>query len=282
MQNPKSLPRRIDFLNTGLFFGQHKVMERVGPADVGHADANENTLIIDEFPMVGIIPELLSGCLPDRQGDILKQYIALHKEEIHEETLVLTDVGVWNKVFKRKTMCRNLFLPISIGGMGISPPSGFEWDLTINQMKLASFLYSAEPCLKAEQRPLRGFDVPSHHVERIVPWVLASKDPQERVYKLRFVKTPNRKAWKTISRGFLPYVTSLNHLVTGSLEGVSVSPVPSFVPTRCEFLECPEAIKADHSRTAFLYQYDIDAMTCSSWDGFLPREVAEDQIFHFR
>lgn len=102
-------PVQIDFLNTGLFFGQNKVMGRTDDS-VG-AITNCSS----------VINQLLKGALPGKQCLLLARYLSAHKEEI-----------------ARECMGRNLFIPVQLGGMGAVAPAGWSWKATARQIQDAT------------------------------------------------------------------------------------------------------------------------------------------------
>jgi hypothetical protein len=124
-------PWQIDFLNTGLFFGQHKVQQSDKTIEKSsnlyshdlakshHEDSSTN--------LVSNINCLLQGSLPGRQADLLSKYLGKHQESIKKECLFRID---------GKMASRNLFLPISIGGMGVVSPCGFSYRTTLQQKAL--------------------------------------------------------------------------------------------------------------------------------------------------
>ena len=108
---------------------------------------------------------------------------------------------------------RNLFLPRSIGGMGVLPPIGFKYKVTSSQKRLAHYhLKDAEQtgCYIDTQSPLRGYDI--REVEEITqPWDLkASLDMVDR-FNLRKVPVPTRTTWSWLKKGIVlssPWSTS--------------------------------------------------------------------------
>lgn len=86
-------PRYIPFLNTGLFYGQHKVL--------GKADTDDKSPIGRKC---SVFNKVVEGAWNGKQRDIAKQYMALHRHKIKEEC-----------------RGRNLFIPVSLGGMGVEP-----------------------------------------------------------------------------------------------------------------------------------------------------------------
>lgn len=103
--------RQINFLNTGLFFGNSKVM-RVDSVD--GTDASISTRL-------DVLGALLSGCWSSNQElDLAKMYFALHKAEIHVEA-----------------QGRNYFIHRSLGGCGAALPTGWKWTTTARHRAIA-------------------------------------------------------------------------------------------------------------------------------------------------
>jgi len=134
-------PWQIDFLNSGLFFGQSKV----------HDDEEKNE--------VTIINRLLEGCLPGRSSSLLSMYLHRNKEGINRITSVPFEGGLIN---------RNLFLPISVGGMGVEKPPGFRCHVTRDQMKLALSISATVP-FGTIGSPIFGYPV-EESTQPIFPW----------------------------------------------------------------------------------------------------------------
>jgi hypothetical protein len=105
-------PWQIDFFNTGLFYGQNKVLQK------------DTTLDAESLThRAPVIPVLLKGALPGRQHDVLRRYLRRWKSDLSEEL-----------------QGRNLFIHTSLGGMGIPRPAGWSWRVTERQRKLATDL----------------------------------------------------------------------------------------------------------------------------------------------
>jgi hypothetical protein len=162
------VPRRINFLNVGLLFGQHKVQNRE-TAESHH----------DQFSShASCLSEVLSGCFGKKE-DILKKYLSLHKEEIRREQEILVKWEDSGKL-RRELLCRNLFLPIASGGLGVPAPEGFRNKITRGQRRLACALYYKyhnDGLVLDTQRPLRGWEVqvkPDPVLK--VPWFYTSSE----------------------------------------------------------------------------------------------------------
>jgi len=226
----KDTPHQIDFLNTGLFFGQRKVQGGSETASNHHDDG----LSEGKIP---IIPQLLKGSLPGRQDELMKLYLSKHKAEIFKESQFKCDTGTVS-VFPFRTATRNLFLPISIGGFGIVAPRGFKFEVTSRQKQLAARLRG--DCL-LETNTMRPFALPyesfrtsighSHSVtEMIYEWrpayeaethleILSSPWAIKGVLSLMFesrlkgVEIPTKRWWKTLKLGFFPLARSDHVLI---------------------------------------------------------------------
>jgi hypothetical protein len=131
---PSSSPAVVGFLNTGLFFGQHKVMARV--ADLGG----------DEWytaPYISVLTKVWEGAWPRLRCKLLAEYISLHAKEIRHES-----------------RGRNLFLPVSVGGHGQTMPEGFRNVLSTEQQSVASAVFD-ESFMVPDERPLpEGREIP--------------------------------------------------------------------------------------------------------------------------
>lgn len=120
-----NLPKQISFLNTGLFFGCHKVQGKDEKRDLAEAHTGIASTI------VGNTNQLLSGSLPGRESILLGRFLHQNREAVLDETkcglIVLTGQ---RRKYVRSEYHRNLFLPISLGGMGVTPPIGWKFRIT--------------------------------------------------------------------------------------------------------------------------------------------------------
>lgn len=153
-------PCQIDFLNTGLFFGQHKVMGRVG-ADVEEGSKSSTTSVIDTF---------LSGALPGRQAELLGEFLHQNAPAIRQET-----------------RGRNLFIAKSLGGMGVRRPVGFRLRATVGQMQLAGVLYSLtdNPMVAIQPYFRKVYRTAASKIEPWVPMVSSPKELRELTSRFR-------------------------------------------------------------------------------------------------
>lgn len=103
--------RQVNFLNTGLFFGNSKVMrvDSIAGSDV------------KDMGRLAVVGALLSGCWSARQElDLAKMYFALHRDEIQAEA-----------------QGRNYFIHRSLGGCGATVPEGWVWTTTARHRAIA-------------------------------------------------------------------------------------------------------------------------------------------------
>lgn len=137
LHKKNSTPWRIPFLNTGLFFGVHKVQKddkRANGIETDTASAHTGTAP----NLVGNLNLILDGTLPGRQCEILAKFIAINAEYIRDETLCEGRSLRSNGTLKKAFFSRNLFLHTSLGGMGVVPPVGFRYKITKIQRELAA------------------------------------------------------------------------------------------------------------------------------------------------
>jgi hypothetical protein len=156
-------PWRIDFLNTGLFFGQHKVQNRVELAGAHMSD--------DSGSCIANINTVLSGSLPGRQSSLLSLFLVQRREEIGREAGALLEVHLGGEKTHRP-FTRNLFIAKSLGGFGVDLPLGFKTKITRNQKRVAAMRMF-------DQRPVSRASVPEGDVrldcpERSFPWSMGS------------------------------------------------------------------------------------------------------------
>jgi hypothetical protein len=141
-------PYQINYLNAGLFFGQHKVQgstEKMELARDHHSPDPSSGLVVN-------INTLLSGSLQKegKEVELLKEFLSVHGPEIAKECLM------W---VKHRSYTRNLFIPISLGGMGVVPPMGWKYKISKLDLRLALTSIQSNCCPIDSQLPLRGFEV---------------------------------------------------------------------------------------------------------------------------
>jgi hypothetical protein len=150
-----SSPKYIPFLNVGLFFGQNKVMGGHGDDVIG--------LDEDEKSYVTVINRILDGALPGKGKDVMAQYLTRFSTEI-----------------KAECQGRNLFLPISLGGMGVTQPEGFTSKVTAVQRLVARAIFDDSPygvisALPVERQHLEG-SLPDAPQPVTAPWLSGLPD----------------------------------------------------------------------------------------------------------
>jgi hypothetical protein len=165
-------PWRIDFLNSGLFFGQHKVQ---GKADSGDEQKSESCAVN--------LTQILQGSLPGRQASLTSEFLKFNSDKIRKETLFYLD-GV--------PCSRNVFLPTCVGGLGVPSPIGFKFRITLEQRILASIIARN---LVISARPIQGYEVNQEQslLRRVYDYMPAETEPS----KVRSLSTdkpiPKRK-----------------------------------------------------------------------------------------
>jgi len=188
LDKPNATPWQINYLNAGLFFGQHKVQERVDTGDLTVSEDGLNCRIAEpeqvayllgaahlgQDPAKGLavnLNVLLDGSLPGRQTSLLKRFLLEHPEDLRRECSMVV------KVRGRPHLAtRNLFLPLSLGGMGVNAPCGWKYEVKPVQQQIAL------ACLESSTAPIScGFPLPGYplsdlETELTVPWVKRSSE----------------------------------------------------------------------------------------------------------
>jgi len=152
-------PYQINYLNTGLYFGQNKVLSKKSIKGEDNRDTRPN--------VTTVLNRVLSGSLPGRQATLLKGWLVFHKKSISEDCAI---------EMPRGTHYRNLFLPESMGGMGVNPPRDWRFFVTKDDRKYANSITSGKLLNHCDtQRPLRSTDAISISSSLSVPWNSISK-----------------------------------------------------------------------------------------------------------
>jgi len=154
-------PKAIPFLNSGLYFGQNKVMNKV--SETGSEVQSR----------VSVIEELLRGCragMKSRLQEIFAGYLKRHKAEIFQET------GF-----------RNLFISRGLGGMGLTPHPDLSFRITDSQRRLAYRLYHESRYGHLGYGPLPGPEIRAAPITLMVPWQPILKDTKTDNVSLRRV-----------------------------------------------------------------------------------------------
>lgn len=172
-----STPYTIPFLNVGLMVGNHKVMAKVGSDDS-----------VAESPTAAVVDEVVKGAWGN-PSDVLKMYLAIHANTLRKEL-----------------KGRNLFLPISAGGLGQTAPPGFRYAITKKQLRIAGAILSGGIPLEINERPLpRGRFLKEIEQEKIID-PLALVDDEKAKAKVRLGPETTSK----LLFGFVPYMTAQN------------------------------------------------------------------------
>ena len=154
-------PYQINYLNTGLVFGQHKVQARAaGTAESHHREADG---------CVPNIPAILAGCLPGKQTEVLRYVLTTRRAQIREDCAILLRQGR-----RQHLVSRNLFLPICFGGMGIDPPIGWKYRVKPVDRRLAASLAILSGV--NSESPLEGYQM-EKDLEKVPPWIAKQTEP---------------------------------------------------------------------------------------------------------
>jgi hypothetical protein len=158
LYNRRATPYSIPFLNVGLYFGQGKVL---GGDDVS-----------SERSLTSVIDRLVQGSRPGKQADIFRAYLSRHKHGIRREC---SD--------GRNT--RNLFIPIEMGGMGVSLIDGIDPQITSIQQREAYYHYQMSPHNWLGRGCAPGPPVKEVDVSLKAPWIAVSAEKRSRSYMRR-------------------------------------------------------------------------------------------------
>lgn len=153
-------PLQMNYLNCGLFFGQHKVQARAGEA-ASHHDFTGG--------VVANIDTILEGSLPGKQCELLRDLLQRRKAEIAQDAYCELVVG---RRRRWSSYHRNLFLPTHLGGMGVTPPVG--WKFAIKKIDRCVAFSRLESAPFLDERPTFGCEL-QKFVDPIPPWI--KKDP---------------------------------------------------------------------------------------------------------
>lgn len=221
-------PREIPYLNVGLFF-QSPVQKKEAldeaiareERDLARVKSGLAKSHHDTEGIVACINKLTAGALNEKKlRIILMEYISMHQETIKDETLSYLIVNG-----RRVKHHRNLFTPISVGGMGILPPTGWRFKVKKIERVLAANLMAEFPCDLDFARPLRGFEL-KEALPVDCPWVKPQTLPEPPCYEIKSLK------WKSsrfiLRSGF--FVSAPNR----SVRLVREDPVRSYSTTTVE------------------------------------------------
>jgi len=154
-------PWKIDFLNVGLFFGQHKVQGRSEPSETdsvqsGTSTGTEVAASHHDGPSscVANLNSVLTGSLPGRQCDLLRRFLNYNQEEIRLVTKATTRKG-----WKSRQRTKNLFLPIQHGGCGVEAPVDWHYKISLCDLEVAVEKINSCGANLSFGRPLPGFEL---------------------------------------------------------------------------------------------------------------------------
>jgi hypothetical protein len=231
--NVDSTPWQVNFLNSGLYFGQHKVLSKKKSV-VGRNSCNQTVedlkeekeearrlkraaldsenlveVEIDVLPeslvdreaafsadlleaversrrgeaepqenLASVINLLLKGSLPGEECHLLASFLKLHKKTLAGECRTVVRVGRRGSRFHIIT--RNLFIPISRGGMGVIPPIGWKYEITSNQRMFAYLLDGMNRIpVVPECCPLPGYPVGDLRTTKVMPYDVNQREHNE-------------------------------------------------------------------------------------------------------
>jgi hypothetical protein len=177
---PQVHPWRIDYLNAGLALGRHKIQSReMGVASEDDRKPEGYTCNINT---------VLEGCLPGRQVQMMKWILREKGEVMMQEAAGYASEILHTTIDGRQQSqyvnydglgLRNFFLPIQIGGMGILPPCGWKFKVTMYQ-SARSLEHLLQSSAKASlQRPLPGHELRPVDLDVNEPWVRTCADGKE-------------------------------------------------------------------------------------------------------
>ncbi len=126
--------------------------------------------------LVSNINDLLKGCLPEQRVSVLKEYLKIHRDSIRNETLYI----VTSRRKGPRRAHRNLFLPCSVGGMGVIPPQGWRFKITNDDRLLAQTIERryAAPISVSYGIPLRGYPMGELATHLRAPWEMTESVKQ--------------------------------------------------------------------------------------------------------
>jgi hypothetical protein len=201
-----SLPRQIDFLNVGLFFGVHKVQKQ---NQRGKKVASMNRSIAET--VIGNANHILKGSLPGKECDLIGRFIHQNRDKILDETEATVVVPHGKRMVESKVH-RNIFLPTSLGGMGVLPPIGWKFSIKRIDQVLAYNLSKEYPTLpKTTQLPLPGPEPESISGAKDAPHEKVLKTPDKPIFILRH---QGRLTKKQLPRtGIMRYALTQNTLL---------------------------------------------------------------------
>jgi len=213
VQGKTNTPYQIPYLNAGLFYGEHKVQggseSKETETDLYCRVADDSTLRerfaqahMKADPSRGLVCNLnilLGGSLPGRQGQLLTQFFEYHDPKAlqRECTIAVKRRGHLSLV------TRNIFLPCSVGGMGVVPPCDWKFKVTDTQKWLAGSFLRRIDLPVTTQRPSCGYDLADAPEDVPCPFVKPATETNVSSISVgKAVKVPRR----ALVNGVLHYV----------------------------------------------------------------------------
>lgn len=206
-------PFQINYLNTGLFFGQHKVQGGSELASQHSKNDASKGLVVN-------LNTILAGARPGHESELLQTFLSVHKDEIRKECTV--------KTFRGNYFRRNLFIPISLGGMGVKPPPDWKFYLTKQELYVANGFISKLPdCMYTSQLPLQGYPlIEQLDVEVNVPWSVSVEEKDPLRVPLKQISFPRLRALCRIGMvRYCPFRTCASAVVCVRREAFKAPPL---------------------------------------------------------
>ncbi|GFM95148.1 RNA-dependent RNA polymerase, partial [viral metagenome] len=153
----------IPYLNTGLYFGNNKVMST--------RETDNSEVELEELaPHVAVIDRVVEGALPGKSAEVLRNYVHHHRADLLKEC-----------------RGRNLFVARSLGGFGCRVPCGFTFHVTPSQKSEIFRILSSGTYYNA-QLPSYPRRLSTDGVEILRPWY-DPRLPSAGIKKLRKSKS---------------------------------------------------------------------------------------------
>jgi hypothetical protein len=190
-------PWQINYLNAGLYYGQHKVQSRdLKTTTVEYRGCSEEITTslyaeahLGQDPEKGLVVNmntLMQGCLPGRASRILDSFLRYHGQDILCECTAVLKKGT-----RRSLITRNLFLPISSGGMGVNAPPRWKFKVSNPQRLLCANLMAICPQKKTTTLPIMGIPVIEDDPSLLAaPWARKTGSIEKPVYRIFRNKRP--------------------------------------------------------------------------------------------
>lgn len=163
----------VNYLNTGLFFGRHKVQgkkEHDRKAELAEHHTKVKEGIVDNLNC------LLEGSLPGKSHNLLKKSLEVHSDKIKKECSSLS--------FRKTKISRNLFIPKALGGMGIRAPENWKFFVSKQDLYLAHGILIKYNLPYATMKPLPGEPVSDLDDWVTQPWEVREDKKEEERFPL--------------------------------------------------------------------------------------------------